>query len=66
LHAVNCRSNHVHVVVTANRDPDEVREQFKAWCTRRLKQGAGADSPGRLGRRCVLGRPCALAGASGE
>jgi len=38
LHAVNCRTNHVHVVVSANRDPDEVREQFKAWCTRRLKQ----------------------------
>jgi len=37
LHAVNCRSNHVHVVVAANRDPNEVREQFKAWCTRRLK-----------------------------
>jgi len=37
LYAVNCRSNHVHVVVAANRDPKEVREQFKAWCTRRLK-----------------------------
>ncbi|MGP0065272.1 MAG: hypothetical protein ACLQGP_16930 [Isosphaeraceae bacterium] len=37
LYAVNCRSNHVHVVVAANRDPDEIREQFKAWCTRRLK-----------------------------
>jgi REP element-mobilizing transposase RayT len=38
LHAVNCRSNHLHVVVTADRDPDEVREQFKAWCTRKLKE----------------------------
>jgi REP element-mobilizing transposase RayT len=38
LHAVNCRSNHVHVVVSANRDPDTVCEQFKAWCTRRLKE----------------------------
>jgi REP element-mobilizing transposase RayT len=38
LHAVNCRSNHVHVVVAANRDPDQTREQFKAWCTRRLKE----------------------------
>jgi REP element-mobilizing transposase RayT len=38
LHAVNCRSNHVHVVVTAvGRDIDVPREQFKAWCTRRLK-----------------------------
>jgi len=38
LHAVNCRTNHLHVVTTANRDPDEVREQFKAWCTRKLKE----------------------------
>jgi hypothetical protein len=37
LYAVNCRSNHVRVVVAANRHPDDVREQFKAWCTRRLK-----------------------------
>lgn len=39
LHAVNCRSNHVHVVVTAPDRPVEVpREQFKAWTTRRLKE----------------------------
>jgi len=39
LHAVNCRSNHVHVVVTAAGTSIEVpREQFKAWCTRKLKE----------------------------
>jgi hypothetical protein len=38
LHAVNCRSNHFHVVVSADRHPDVVREQFKAWCTRKLKE----------------------------
>jgi REP element-mobilizing transposase RayT len=39
LHAVNCRSNHVHVVVTAPDRPIELpREQFKSWCTRRLKE----------------------------
>jgi REP element-mobilizing transposase RayT len=38
LHAVNCRSNHVHVVVTADRDPRTVRNQLKAWCSRRLKE----------------------------
>jgi REP element-mobilizing transposase RayT len=38
LHAVNCRSNHVHVVVTADRPPKLVRNQLKAWCTRRLKE----------------------------
>lgn len=38
LFAVNCRTNHVHVVVAADRAPDEVMDQFKAWCTRRLKE----------------------------
>lgn len=38
LHAVNCRSNHVHVVVTANATPRLVLEQVKAYCTRRLKE----------------------------
>ena len=39
LHAVNCRSNHCHVVVTApDEDGEQVRDQFKAWATRRLKK----------------------------
>jgi hypothetical protein len=38
LHAVNCRTNHVHVVVSANRAPNVVREQFMAWCTRKLRE----------------------------
>ena len=38
LHAVNCRTNHLHVVVSAHLHPDEIRKQFKAWCTRRLKE----------------------------
>ena len=38
LHAVNPRTNHVHVVVTAKGyEPETVYEQFKAWCTRHLK-----------------------------
>ena len=38
LHALNVRTNHVHVVVTACEDAAEtVVEQFKAWCTRHLK-----------------------------
>ncbi len=38
LHAVNARSNHVHVVVSAKRhSPETMCKQFKAWCTRRLK-----------------------------
>ena len=52
LHAVNCRTRHVHVVVTAPaRAPDVVMDQFKAWCTRRLKErdrvGSSAGRPVR-------------------
>ena len=39
LHAVNnCRTNHLHIVVSAKLHPDRIRTQFKAWCTRRLKE----------------------------
>jgi len=39
LHAVNCRSNHCHSVVTANsHDGEEVRDQLKSWCKRKLKE----------------------------
>ncbi len=41
LHAMNCRSNHCHVVVTANSyDGEQVRDQLKAWSTRKLKESA--------------------------
>ena len=40
LHAADARSNHVHVVVTATGYPPViVRDQLKAWCTRKLKAG---------------------------
>ena len=39
LHAVAARTQHVHVVVSApGRTPDDVMDQFKAWCTRKLKE----------------------------
>jgi hypothetical protein len=38
LYVVNCGTNHVHVVVAANRGPEGVRNQFKSWCTRKLKE----------------------------
>jgi REP element-mobilizing transposase RayT len=41
LHAVNCRSNHVHVVVSAgDTPPKKIRTDLKAWATRCLKQQA--------------------------
>ncbi len=40
LHAVNCRSNHIHVVVSANQtSPKKIRADLKAWATRCLKNG---------------------------
>jgi hypothetical protein len=39
-HAVNARTNHVHVVVAADRDPDDVMNQLKAWCSRKLSDHA--------------------------
>ncbi len=39
LHTVNCRSNHVHVVVSAaDTRPKKIRTDLKAWATRCLKQ----------------------------
>ena len=38
LHAVNCRSNHIHTVVTAvDTPPKKVRVDLKAYATRCLK-----------------------------
>jgi len=38
LHAVNCRSIHVHVVLSSSAAPKTIREQLKASCTRRLNE----------------------------
>lgn len=35
----NVRTNHAHVIVAAAAEPDVVMEQFKAWCTRLLRDG---------------------------
>jgi len=43
LHAANCRSNHVHVVVSAgDAPPKKIRADLKAWAARCLKQHASA------------------------
>jgi REP element-mobilizing transposase RayT len=39
LHAVNCRSNHLHAVIGApGVPPKKIRADIKAWSTRRLKE----------------------------
>jgi len=46
LHAVHVRSNHVHVVVTANVKPERVLNDLKAYASRRLNE-AQYDGPER-------------------
>ena len=43
LHAVNARSNHVHLAVSADKGPKVVRDQFKANTTRRASAGTRCD-----------------------
>jgi len=38
LHALNVRTNHIHVVVSANTTPEKVMNDFKVYCTRRLRE----------------------------
>jgi REP element-mobilizing transposase RayT len=53
LHAVNVRTNPVHVVVSAHRQPADLMDQFKAWCSRKLSDDAGLITPvaRKAGRR---------------
>jgi REP element-mobilizing transposase RayT len=51
LHARNARTNHVHVVVTALLERKVVREQLKAWASRRLSEAAGLRAADRNGLR---------------
>lgn len=36
IHAMEVRSNHVHVVISAPETPEHVMNALKSWCTRRL------------------------------
>ncbi|MCP4889219.1 MAG: hypothetical protein GY904_21725 [Planctomycetaceae bacterium] len=38
LHAICARSNHVHVAITTNANPQKVRDQLKANATRALRE----------------------------
>ena len=44
LHALNVRSSHIHIVVSADRDAREVMKQLKAWCSRRLSDAERLDT----------------------
>jgi hypothetical protein len=51
LHIVNCRTQHVHAVISANVDPDRMLSELKAWCTRKLKEQARSISRDRSSER---------------
>jgi REP element-mobilizing transposase RayT len=40
LHALNVRTTHLHVVVAADRTPERVMTDFKAYSTRRMREAA--------------------------
>ena len=67
LHALNVRSNHVHVVVSAPQPPERVMNDFKSWATRGLVT-AGLVRRGtavwtRHGSTRYLWKPCDLVDA---
>jgi REP element-mobilizing transposase RayT len=45
LLAIAVKTNHVHVVVEADRAGNDVRGQLKVWCSRRLSDAAGLARP---------------------
>ncbi|MCH7544687.1 MAG: transposase [Proteobacteria bacterium] len=52
LLAVNARSNHVHVVVRfADVAPEKMMGEWKAWCTRRLRESGVMPSAGSVWTR---------------
>ena len=68
LHAVNARSNHVHVVVGyAGQAPEKVMGEFKCWCSRRLHETGALPNEGQVwtdhGSTVYLWNPRDIAGA---
>jgi len=41
LWAVHVRSNHVHIIVTGDATPEKLMRDFKAWCSRRIREATG-------------------------
>jgi REP element-mobilizing transposase RayT len=41
VHAVNCRTTHVHVVVSAEQSPEAVLRSLKGRCSRKLSEAKG-------------------------
>jgi REP element-mobilizing transposase RayT len=57
LRSVSARTNHVHLVIAANENPQTVRDQLKANCTRCLRQQT---DPLHVERTWARGGDCQL------
>ncbi len=61
IHALDVRSNHVHVVISAPEMPERVMNALKSWCTRGLVEAGlqprGAKAWSRHGSTRYLWRP---------
>jgi REP element-mobilizing transposase RayT len=51
LHAVHVRTQHIHLVVTAQGAPERMMASLKSWCTRKLRREALWESPHSLWAR---------------
>ncbi len=51
LHAVNVRTTHVHLVLTANGRPEPIMNSLKSWLTRNLRAANLVDRDKRLWSR---------------
>jgi len=51
LHALNVRTNHVHLVVSAPLPPERVMDTLKAWATGRLRAAGLAEADTRVWSR---------------
>lgn len=51
LHALNVRTNHVHLVVSAPVSPETIMGQCKAWASRRLREAGLVEDRARVWTR---------------
>lgn len=38
LHALSVRTEHIHVVISAIKSPEEIMNSLKSWCTRKMRE----------------------------
>lgn len=51
VHGLNVRSNHIHVVCSANEPPEKIMNAFKAYATRRLRADKLAEPDAKVWTR---------------